>query len=515
MRPKTNPQKFWAVEIERERRADRRRQSIEQELRQLAKLVATGQTLKAAAESLGLRSDTYSRRKEFRDFWNRELAAARAELEALGLATEAGPSEQVQERIRRATALLAGGQSREEVATALGVEVSTLEHYQRAYAKLWKEERDRALQAALLILRAQAGTDKVLEDPELFLRRALIAEKWARASGRELFPAGVKPTLLSFFESYYRPVRLSDASPETLKSYQTVLKYWRLLTGDPPLSEVTAETLARHRDCLAKLRGKDPVSRLSRNSVARHLSHLQAVLDKAGPPGFRNRDAQGIIDRAPWIRRPVPQPKEPRFIPEERFNACYAAAAGMTIPDLDGFKPAAWWRALLVAAFNTQLRRRSLFEMRMADIDWTAGRLTLAGARMKTGRWHVVHLNAITMEHLRRIRTDRELVFPWPHHHTTFWKTFHRLQDLAGIPAADHFGLHDIRKTAATVLWEGSPQAAQLALGHSTAKVTMRHYVQASGIVARALDALPQPAAFLAGGAITREMGGDQPPGVR
>jgi len=41
------------------------------------------------------------------------------------------------------------------------------------------------------------------------------------------------------------------------------------------------------------------------------------------------------------------------------------------------------------------------------------------------------------------------------------------------------------------------PAAAQLSLGHAGAQVTIRHYVEAQGIVARALAELPQPAAFL------------------
>ena len=41
--------------------------------------------------------------------------------------------------------------------------------------------------------------------------------------------------------------------------------------------------------------------------------------------------------------------------------------------------------------------------------------------------------------------------------------------------------------------------AADLALGHDGARTTVRHYIQAEGIVAEAMDALPQPAAFCAG----------------
>ena len=77
----------------------------------------------------------------------------------------------------------------------------------------------------------------------------------------------------------------------------------------------------------------------------------------------------------------------------------------------------------------------------------------------------LIHLNKTALEHLRKIRTDRELVFPLPVTLFAFHKWFHKLQNLAGIPRDEHFGLHGIRRTTATALWEIAPHAAQLALG--------------------------------------------------
>ena len=109
----------------------------------------------------------------------------------------------------------------------------------------------------------------------------------------------------------------------------------------------------------------------------------------------------------------------------------------------------------------------------------------------------MVHLHGSVLEHLRAIRTDRELVFPLEHWPKWFYDQFHKLQAAAGIPRSKQFGLHALRKTCATLLWGVAPQAAQLALGHAAANVTMRHYIAAGGIVAKALDLLPQP--WLAG----------------
>jgi len=75
----------------------------------------------------------------------------------------------------------------------------------------------------------------------------------------------------------------------------------------------------------------------------------------------------------------------------------------------------------------------------------------------------------------------------------TFHNYFRRLQDAAGISPADRFGLHVIRKTAATVLAGFSPQAAQLALGHRSVTTTMGSYIDPRGIIGSALNAMPQP----------------------
>jgi len=48
------------------------------------------------------------------------------------------------------------------------------------------------------------------------------------------------------------------------------------------------------------------------------------------------------------------------------------------------------------------------------------------------------------------------------------------------------------------VLWGTSPAAAQYALRHMPLAITMDHCVNGSAIVARAIDALPQPEAFSA-----------------
>ena len=97
-------------------------------------------------------------------------------------------------------------------------------------------------------------------------------------------------------------------------------------------------------------------------------------------------------------------------------------------------------------------------------------------------------------------RTDRELIFPWPYNWNYFHKIFHRLQNAAGIPRVEHFGLHNIRKAMATILWEIRPRRPNLHWDTQDQATTAKHYVQSAAIVAQALDKLPQPWTEAAGG---------------
>jgi integrase len=145
---------------------------------------------------------------------------------------------------------------------------------------------------------------------------------------------------------------------------------------------------------------------------------------------------------------------------------------------------------------NTGLRRGTLFGLKMSDIDWQKRTILIRPSNNKSRKVFSVHLNETAYRHLLAIRTDREKVFPWPHCSRCFHTTFHRLQNASGIAQEEHFGLHALRRTLATMLYEQSPGAAQIALGHSDQRTTQAHYVAPNAMVARALDALPQPEAF-------------------
>ncbi len=357
----------------------------------------------------------------------------------------------------------------------------------------WPEHWEMACHSAeaqlVKMVKAQIGTPAILGDVDGYLERAQAAEQFA-----SIVPEPTEPTLCTFFESYVLPTCFYEDKPRTVEHYRNALKLWRLITGDPPIKEITSQTLGFYRDALSKRRGKLPFTKAATNTVAGRLKAVQTVLDKAGPPARRNRDASGLIACPPWIRPPRLESKLPITVSPEYLKLVYDATAGMDWPDVPGIKAPTWWKSLLEIVYNTALRRRTLFELRMDEIDWPKNCLRLKGERFKSGRPMIVHLNPAAMEALRRIRTPRrELVFPTNATAKRFYYHFHYLQYTAGIPEKEHFGLHVIRKTAATVLAATSPKTAQLALGHASLSTTLDSYIDPTGIIGATLDAMPQP----------------------
>ena len=407
-----------------------------------------------------------------------------------------GPTKRVTTMVARAASALAMGKTFDEVAAELGQKTVDIRDWQTRHAELWHMAYDRAMKNVRLLVLSQAGTEAVTADPSAFVAMARGCERWSRERGEVLFPVSKEQTLSSFFEKYYRPHCLSDASKGAIELYRLTLRLWTYFTGDPPLKEITIDTLATFRDCQSRMRGRNAADRRSPNTVRTSLRTIQTLLDKAGPPGRRNRDAADVISRVPYAKPPREVWREPRIVSPEHIEAVYLAAVCMELPRIPGFKPAAWWRALLVTTYNLGLRGGTLFTLRMTDIKWEKRVVVVRPEGIKTGRGLTLPLNAAVFDHLQAIRTDRELLFPWPHNNRWFHRKFHHLQTEAGIPPAEHFGLHMLRKTAATILWEHSPAAAQLMLGHAGSRVTQQHYVNRVGILARAIEAMPQPAAF-------------------
>ena len=403
--------------------------------------------------------------------------------------------------IGKAATMFALGRTHPEIDAALKLRKWSSTDFAHKFADLWNVAVEKAMVKVLAVVRAQAGTDAVLDDTPAYIARAARCDQWCRIKGEPLFAGDGRMRMRAFYEAHYKPVRLSDATVHTIGWHRAVLKKWELLTADPAIEDITAITLARFRDAMAAMLGRDRVHLASPNTVWQGLSFIQGVLDRAGPPQRRMRDAVGLLDKVPWVKPPKKMYTAPIMATTEQLNDIYRTCVAMDRPHVTGVKPPAWWRAIVVVCFNTGLRRGTLESLRMKHIDWKGKRLIIPPKVTKTGQGQIIHLTEVALSHLQAIKTDRELVFEgfnWRH---SFYAQFRKLQALAGIPDSEHIGLHAIRKATATLLWEFDPQAAMVTMGHTTPAVTRQRYVDNGGIITRALDRLPQPSAFTEGGA--------------
>jgi integrase len=386
----------------------------------------------------------------------------------------------------KATAALATGATHDEAAAAAGVSTHAMRDWARSYPEFWSFAYDQAMQTASKIVRDQAGTDAIFQDPERFIRAGNRCIKWTEARGELLFSAN-EMTLTRFYETQFKPRRFGTARPATIERYDGLLRRWAIVTGDPSLPLITDEVVCKFREFSARVTN-------SPNSVRTGLKHIQAVLDAAGPRGRRNRDGAAILVDVPYARPPKEIFHVPRIWSLDQISDLYRATVAMEVPIAFGFKPPAWWKSLLVMAYCTALRRRALLSICMSDINWKERSLLVRPEYVKTGRGMILPLPDVAIEHLRSIRTDRQRIFSWPHNIGHFHTCFRRLTAAAGITSQGKVGLHTLRRSVATVLFERDPAAAQLLLGHSN--VTIKHYVRSDKILRRAIDSLPMPEAF-------------------
>jgi len=136
-----------------------------------------------------------------------------------------------------------------------------------------------------------------------------------------------------------------------------------------------------------------------------------------------------------------------------------------------GLKHAHALRLLLL----TMVRKSELRQARWAEVDLSRAEWTIPAGRTKMGREMLVPLSDGALECLRKLRAmqrpDVELVLPgrealtWPLWAGALNRTLAKVAKLARV---EHFTVHDLRRTATTLLTEAGWKAevVEKALGH-------------------------------------------------
>ena len=129
------------------------------------------------------------------------------------------------------------------------------------------------------------------------------------------------------------------------------MDWWSRLTGDPRLREIDPFVVATFVRELGKAAGRKS-DRMAASTVRKHVRQLQTVLDLAGPKTRQRPEALGLLNEVPFLKQPRADLEPPAgdFTMDEIHNI-YRSAAFMSRPDdVEGVKPADWWRVLVVTA---------------------------------------------------------------------------------------------------------------------------------------------------------------------
>jgi len=302
---------------------------------------------------------------------------------------------------------------------------------------------------------------------------------------------------------------MAGAAPGTMKSYKESLAKWEATTDDPPVAQVVKETIDAFRQQLlvkqiaraqvdhqpwlfADLRPAvaDPRS-LSPATVNKHMRQIHHVLVEAV-------DVE-ILDRIPRFTYCKLRKKRPRAVKPEHLEAIYGACWKALYPILPGLLPERWWQAFLTTACTIGFRRQGLLGLRWADVDLRDGLIRLRAEDDKCDQERCKPLSHLLVQHLVRIRTDRELVFAWPHSQSTFYRQWKAIQSAAGLTRPDWYKIHDLKRTCGTMHSRqgASPWAIKELLDHSTLR-TSEYYIDASDEAREAVERLRLPPAFYA-----------------
>jgi integrase len=296
-------------------------------------------------------------------------------------------------------------------------------------------------------------------------------------------------TLRQAFERHYDK---TDLCKGRIGTYRRYLKLWERFTGDPVIGAVDNEIVATFRAAAIE-------AGYSGHTVNGCWRCFRAIFRRVGPPVTGNPFGLGIIDRIPAMKAVKVQWKPPRRLSLETLARFYVACRHAQYPMRIGVPAPEWWRALIVVAYTTGLRRGDLFALTFDQIDFEAGELHVTAH--KTGKYDVFPLHPAAVEHLQRIRTDRKLVFAGVYRVGSRMSDLMRaIQDAGNVP---HFSLKHIRATAGDEIDRVARGLMPVFLQHAPRTVTGMSYANATDELREAIGKMRIPLPFRHGPKMT------------
>jgi integrase len=265
-------------------------------------------------------------------------------------------------------------------------------------------------------------------------------------------------TLTTLLRDFYAPLR--SLSDRTILVYGfTIDAFGDFLGHEPTVADLEELTVARflaHR-----------VRQRAAATAAKDRAQLRALWEFAA-----RRKLSDTWPLMPVVR--VPERVPEAWLTEEFQRLLDSAAQEKT--NYDGIPAAAFWRALLLACYDTGERVTSVMLTRWRNVQ---GKAILFAAENRKGRRRDIlrEISEETQAALDQIRCSRsanDLVWPWPRSWTYLWTRLEIILKRAGLPHDRKDKFHKIRKSTASYYRAAGGDAQQL-LDHANPTTTRRY----------------------------------------
>lgn len=298
-------------------------------------------------------------------------------------------------------------------------------------------------------------------------------------------------TLTEFFDRWFLPVVLvaNERCTHTADRYREMLKWWTLLTLDPPIRDIDDRLVAGFVGALKLAtyrRGPDRDEiPLARHTICEHIQRLATMLGRMGSQAPRGGAVARLVKYAPAVPRLTATKRVKPCFTLDEARAIAAAAERMERPKVADMTAAKWWRAWIGLAFYTGLRVGTIRQLRWRHIVQIGGQqyLDIPATVVKTRKpLHIaVHPQLAAVLKLRYHKTRDHLILPDAGLHRTLLDWHQKLQRFAGLKGAMILSPHGWRRTHGQMLAElglsNAEELARAALDHSSSKVTTDSYI--------------------------------------
>lgn len=224
------------------------------------------------------------------------------------------------------------------------------------------------------------------------------------------------------------------------------------------------------------------------------VSQGTVLKDRAGISGLANYAARQ--DRSlPFLTLPPMSPvkRAPRAYTIEDISRVIRVAKALP-GEICGVPRGLWWASILRTAWETAERHGALEALKWGEVDCRGRLITFLAENRKGGRQDIQReiSDELAGWLVQMRRQPGDLVWPWDRAESSVWLDLGRICTLAQVQAR---GFHGFRRSNASYLTAArGVSAAAEQLGHSSASVTLRHYVDRS--IAKpqetAIDLLPR-----------------------